>query len=75
LSEASEVSGSDSAEDDKPVRLALQDEAVVVQNQPAEPVPKRLEIRVTDPCTPMTSQDTFVPLESEYCYSNSLAAI
>ena len=42
----------------------------------AEPSPKRLEIRVTDHCVPITvPQTTFVPQESEYCYNNSLAAL
>jgi hypothetical protein len=47
-----------------------------VDNLEAEPAPKRLEIRVTDPYVPITvPQTTIVPQESEYCYNNSLAAL
>ena len=75
--EIAEASSSDSVEEDEPVRLASQDEAsVVVHELPAEPAPKRLEVRVTEPYAPIKDpQTTIVPQESEYCYSNSLAAL
>jgi hypothetical protein len=62
MAEASEASDSNSVEEDEPVRLASQDEAVVVQEQPEEPAPTRLEIRVTEPFRPITQpQTTIVP--------------
>jgi hypothetical protein len=72
-----EASSSDSVEEDEPVRLASQDEAsVVVHELPAEPAPKRLKIRVTEPYAPITKpQTTIVPQESKYYYSNSLTAL
>ena len=72
-----EASSSDSVEEDEPVRLVSQDEAsVAVHELPAKPAPKRLEIRVTEPYSPIPwPQTTIVPQVSEYCYSNSLAAL
>jgi hypothetical protein len=78
MAEVSEASVSHSVreDEDEPVRLASQNEAVAVQEQPEEPAPKRLEIRVTEPYAPIYSpQTTIVPQESQYCYSNSLVAL
>jgi hypothetical protein len=70
------TSKTDSVKEDELVRLASQDKAVAVQEQPAKQAPKRLEIRVTELYAPISGpQTTIVPQESEYSYSNSLTAL
>jgi hypothetical protein len=47
------------------------------KKKPNKKKQKKLVIRLTDPYSPLRqpAKPTFVPQESEYCYSNSLVAI